>query len=78
MSSGKGNEGHLIQRVNRYVSALGKCPVVKACAWRISRNTCREAAKETSSSEVSPMNATTVQEAKKNFYRLNEKFNSDE
>src|SRR6266516_3998845 len=29
MSSGKGNEGHLIQRVNRYVSALGKCPVVK-------------------------------------------------
>jgi len=28
MSSGKGNEGHLIQRVNRYVSALGKCPVV--------------------------------------------------
>jgi hypothetical protein len=30
MSSGKGNEGHLIQRVNRYVSALGKCPVVNS------------------------------------------------
>ena len=29
MSSRKENEGHLIQRVNRYVSALGKCPVVK-------------------------------------------------
>src|SRR5712691_6710659 len=28
MSSRKENEGHLIQRVNRYVSALGKCPVV--------------------------------------------------
>jgi hypothetical protein len=29
MSSKKENEGHLIQRVNRYVSTLGKCPVVK-------------------------------------------------
>src|SRR6266702_2711900 len=28
MSSRKENEGHLIQRVNRYVSVLGKCPVV--------------------------------------------------
>src|SRR5215471_5935381 len=28
MSSRKENEGHLIQRVNRYVSALGKCTVV--------------------------------------------------
>src|SRR6516225_10131008 len=28
MSIRKGNEGHLIQRVNRYVSALGKCTVV--------------------------------------------------
>jgi putative transposase len=28
MSSKKENEGHLIQRVNRYVSTLGKCPVV--------------------------------------------------
>ncbi len=31
MSSRKENEGHLIQRVNRYVSVLGKCPVVKLC-----------------------------------------------
>jgi ABC-type transport system substrate-binding protein len=30
MSSRKENEGHLIQRVNRYVSALGKCTVVKS------------------------------------------------
>ena len=29
MSSRKENEGHLIQRVNRYVSTLGKCLVVK-------------------------------------------------
>jgi hypothetical protein len=30
MSSKKENEGHLIQRVNRYVSTLGKCPVVNS------------------------------------------------
>src|SRR6266436_366139 len=30
MSSRKENEGHLIQRVNRYVSALGKCLVVNS------------------------------------------------
>jgi len=28
MSSRKEHEGHLIQRVNQYVSVLGKCPVV--------------------------------------------------
>jgi antitoxin YefM len=41
------------------------------------RHTCPEAAKGTSSSEVSPMNATTVQEAKKNLDRLIEQVNAD-
>jgi hypothetical protein len=41
MSSKKENEGHLIQRVNRYVSTLGKCPVVKPVTifnWDIHEN----------------------------------------